>query len=107
MHNNDKLDRPNWNPFKMILEYLFPHENKLFGKLFVSGEGALEFSFKHHPTNVFVTFDDECHFVPCSPCDPGQDDELEWYIVKHHHHHILVIKWEVSTMRTIYWKVCP
>lgn len=108
MHNkHNKITRQPFSIFQIIIEYLFPpEEHKLSGKLFVSGEGALEFKFNHHPKHVFITFDNDCHFVPCSPCDPGQDDDLEWYTVKHKHHHILVIKWNVSTMRTIYWKVC-
>jgi hypothetical protein len=106
LHND--ISHSDWNIFHKIFEYLFSHEgHKLFGKLFVSGAGALEFSFKDYPKEVSVTFDDECHSVPCSPCDPGQDDKLEWHVVKHKHHHVLVIEWEVSAMRTIYWKVCP
>ncbi len=98
-----KISNSDWNMFKKIFEFLFPpQENKLSGKLFVSGEGYLEFVFHHLPKDVSVVFDDECD---PNPCDPGQNDELDWNVVKHKHHDILVIKWKVSSMRTIKWQV--
>lgn len=105
MHSD--LSRSSWDFFRKIFEFLFPPTlNTLFGKLFVSGKGALEFTFKNCPQDVYVYFDDECYSVPCTPCDPGQTDLLEWHIVEHKHHFTLCIEWEVESMRAIYWKVC-
>lgn len=97
----------NWNIFRIMLEFFFPHiEHKESGKLFVSGDGALEFKLKHEPEHVFVYFDDDCDPVPCAPCDPGSEDYLDWRIVHCKHRHVLIIEWSVNTMRKIAWKVC-
>ena len=105
--NKNNLCRPPCGFFKQIFDFFFPPVvHKVFGKLFVSGAGSSEFTFKNCPENVFVYFDDECHSMPCNPCDPGQEDNLDWNIIEHRHHFTLVIDWEVSSMRTICWKVC-
>lgn len=104
---NHSLSCFTWNIFDIIKDFFFPSkEDKLFGKLFVSGKGNLEFVFKKHPKHIIVYFDDECHPIPCNPCNPGVDDYLFWSISKHTKHYVLTINWDVESMRTIIWKVC-
>jgi len=104
---SESLSSSNWNIFKIIFDYLFPpDEQRLYGKLVVSDKGTLEFIFKNHPHHVCAYFADKSHHVPCNPCDPGREDVLEWHLVKHKRHCILKINWNVTSMRTIIWKVC-
>lgn len=96
-----------WSILDLIVDFFFPrHEDKLFGKLFVSGRGQLEFSFKKKPGNVSIHFENECDPTPCNPCDPGVEDYLAWDLEKHRRHYVLNISWDVETARTIVWKVC-
>lgn len=106
MEFNTQLSPYSWSIFRRIMDFLFPHiEERIEGKLFVSGEGTLEFALKHQPDHVFVYFDDECDPIPCVPCQPGAEDTLSWRIIHHHKHHILLIEWKVNSMRKIVWKV--
>ena len=103
---NQQLSPYSWNIFKRIMDFLFPHvEHKVEGRLFVSGDGILEFKLNHQPDHVFVYFEDDCNPVPCVPCNPGADDQLNWRVLHHKKHHILLIEWKVNTMREIVWKV--
>lgn len=104
--NNHHLTKSFW---QTLIDFLFPPmTEKLSGRLCVSGKGSSEFIFQgSYPETVFVHFDDEaCPPAPCNPCDPGQEDLLDWKIIRHHHHYILIIEWDVSNMRQIDWKVC-
>lgn len=105
--NKHEILHPSTGFFKQIIEFFFPPiVHQLHGKLIVSSFGVSEFTLKHCPKDVFVYFDDDCHIMPCAPCDPGQEDVLDWQIIHHKHHFTLIINWDVSSMRTICWKVC-
>lgn len=90
-----------WNTLTIIWGFFFPpSEEKVKGKLFVSGEGYLEFVFNYCPDNVCIYFDDD---VPV-PCNPGAEDSLDW-IIEAGRKYKLIIKWSVNGARTIIWKV--
>ncbi len=91
--------------FAYFISIFFPKKEELFGILNVSGKGTLEFKFKHYVEDIFVFFDDDILPSPCNPCDPGKDDDLDWYIYYRHGHYFLVISWDVSSQRTIKWQI--
>jgi len=77
------------------------------GHLCVSGCGDLEIPLKHRPENTFVYFSED---PSCHPCNPGSNDYLEWEVVHthgphSHHEYLLIIKWNVSSMREVIWRI--
>ncbi|HYD92181.1 MAG TPA: hypothetical protein VEA37_11930 [Flavobacterium sp.] len=89
---------------RALIEFFFPSKRKLYGKLFVSGCGSLEFKFKHCPDYVFVDFVDDKNEFPCDP--GGCEDIVDWQIVCCDSCCQLIIHWKVEGMRKIAWKVC-
>lgn len=103
MPKYSKLSFWKFNIFQLILNFLFPPKEKdLSGKLYVSGEGSLEITFKECNEAVCVYFDDESNIVPCNP---GTEDFLNWHIVDEGCYYKLVIAWDVYGVRTIVWNI--
>lgn len=84
--------------------------NEMNGKLIQSGElvvvekGEIRISLGHkEPCEIEVRFLNRVII----PCNSIQDfDELTWEIIKHNHEddkYQLIIKWDVSEVRTIVW----
>lgn len=73
------------------------------GELVVTGKGKADIPLRHHqPCEVFVQFQDEHH---PAPCNPHHVDEFEWELHYKNSHYVLVVKWEVSGIREIFWAV--
>jgi hypothetical protein len=71
------------------------------GELVVSGCHKIKISLDAHPHSVEVRFLDECNVAPCNPLT---FDELSYVLTKQHGEQ-LVIQWDVSSVRTIGWRV--
>jgi len=75
------------------------------GELTVTGKNSIQIPLEHIPTEVKVHFKD--HFVMV-PCNPQNADSLEYEVHttnKHHNHFVLIIKWNVSSVREVVWHV--
>jgi hypothetical protein len=77
------------------------------GQLIVTGKDEATIPLSGIPCEVKVHFK---HELEVTPCNPHHRDCLEYEVhVNHHHNHHnkfkLVIKWEVSGVREITWKV--
>lgn len=93
-----------WNFFQKIIDFIFPSvHKKISGKLFVSQIGSLEFELPCYPNHICVYFEDRQVEVPC---DPGSADWLNWRIIYVDSHYVLVIEWDVNSLREITWKIC-
>jgi hypothetical protein len=76
------------------------------GELIVTGKDRATILLTGMPSEVKVHFKHEVDLVPCNP---HHRDCLEYEVrASHHHHHkfVLLIKWDVSSVREITWKVC-
>lgn len=75
------------------------------GELIVIGKDKAVIHLHNCPSRVVVLFKDECVIAPCNP---HHHDSLEWEVFhphSHHHPSTLVIKWHVSGVREINWRV--
>lgn len=94
--------------FRKLLNWIFGASEVITNELVVSGEGEARIDLGHHFDSVYVFFDRAKCLVPC---DPGGEDTLDWEIISgnshhsNHHHCELVIKWNVTQVRTIVWKI--
>lgn len=94
-----------------------PKEVDQNGELMVTGEGEIDIELKSLPKRIKLHFKESCTLVPCNP---NHFDELEWEITsdcndgghehchKHHDHKaqfVLHVKWNVSDVKDITWKV--
>lgn len=98
--------------------FTFKSGDKMFGgELVISASGEVEIGLKSNPKTVKVTLDNECVVVPCNP---HHHDHLHWHVKnlhqnhKHDHKHdhcnhkdefVLVIKWDVHSIRLVKWMV--
>lgn len=77
-------------------------EQIMSGEILVIGKDKLKLDLKHgRPDTVLVEFKNQPNVVPCNP----QLDELEWDLHQEDGGFILIIKWDVSSARTIIWAV--
>jgi hypothetical protein len=75
------------------------------GELTVIGSNSIEIPLNKKYKKFRVYFvENEC-ISTCVPCDPGVCDELVSYFIKKDKVHFLLIKWEVSSIRDIKWRV--
>ena len=80
------------------------------GELIVTGKDKAIIPLHGLPLEVKVRFRNPLDHVPCNP---QHEDCLEYEVQSsgHHHHHshhcgfVLVIKWHVSGVREIVWRV--
>ena len=79
------------------------------GELIVTGKVKATIPLNGIPSEVKVHFK---HELEMTPCNPHHRDCLEYEVHTNHHqghhHHgkfVLLIKWEVSGVREIVWKV--
>ena len=85
------------------------HRNEEGGELVVSGADKVSIPLLAFPHKVEVEFKKKHHHPP--PCDPHHHphhDELEWEVHRNYHGHhayTLLIKWNVSDLREIFWTV--
>ena len=71
----------------------------LSGELIVMGTDLVQIELAHRPVKVDVAFSDRGNiFVPCNP---HYNDQLDWTVSNS----ILTIKWNVSGIREIQWKI--
>jgi hypothetical protein len=76
------------------------------GELIVIGKNHYEVGLDKFPAKVEVKFKKEEHDTV--PCNPGDEDSLEYEVHASNHHHsklMLLIKWSVSSVREIVWEV--
>jgi hypothetical protein len=75
------------------------------GELIVTGKDKATIPLNGIPSEVKVHFK---HDLELTPCNPHHRDCLEYEVHVSHHHHsrfVLLIRWEVSSVREIVWKV--
>jgi hypothetical protein len=79
------------------------------GELIVTGSDHVEIILPERPEKIIVHFAGNDTHVPC---DVHHHDELAWHTTKEHHPHhkyssryVLTIRWHVSGVRQIDWKV--
>ena len=79
------------------------------GELIVTGRDRAVIPLHGLPREVKCHFKHGCDVVPCNP---HHEDCLEYEVESHHSHHhnhhrsfVLVIKWHVSGVREIVWRV--
>lgn len=77
-------------------------EEILSGELSVIGKNLFQVELKKSlPHSVLVEFLDHPHHIPCHP----HHDKLEWEVHDRHHGFVLVIKWDVHSVRQIFYVV--
>ena len=77
-------------------------DTEMGGELDVTGQGSVSIKIRKDPKEVEVFFEDEVISVPCNP---PNSDFVSWNVISHHHETLLVISWEVISMREIAWIV--
>lgn len=70
------------------------------GELIVIASGNIEIKLKKKPSKTKVKFKD----VIQVPCNPGNNDNLSYKIIKKNNSHFLYIEWNVSSIRKIIWE---
>lgn len=88
------------------LDGVFNNKN-VAGRLLAFGNNGVKIKCKKNIKSVnvfFINEDDEC--VPCNiPCDPGNNEVLEWHLIEYRRHMILHITWDLKTPKTICWEL--
>lgn len=72
------------------------------GELIVIGRDSVTVNLKGAPAEVEVYFEHDLEVVPCNP---QHRDELEWEVLRSGELFVLSIKWGVTGVRGIKWKV--
>lgn len=73
------------------------------GELIVIGRDSITIPLKGAPAEVHVCFE---HDLEVIPCNPQHRDELEWEVQSDiDASFVLMIKWGVTGVRGIKWKV--
>lgn len=82
------------------------NNKKQVGELCVFGKSEAKINLRHkkYPKNILVFFNDKEKFHPI-PCNPQHHDDLQWSIIIENKSYYLVIKWDVSDIGEIKWKI--
>jgi hypothetical protein len=77
-------------------------EEIMSGELLVAGKDSIQLNLKRgKPDTVLVEFKDHHQPIPCNP----HHDKVEWELHDRHQRLVLIIKWDVSSPRTVVWAV--